>query len=340
MKKKLISMLLSAAMLSALAGCSGDSSDPAGSGASAQTGDGYKIAIVQPMSHTSLDQIRDTIVAALEESGKSVDITTENANNDSTALGTILSNCKAEGVDLVIPIATSTAQSAKTAFDGDGTPIVFAAVSDPAAAGLTGDDCQYITGVSNNIPADEIVKLIFNFQPDCEKIGFLYTSSEPNSVSTITAAKAYCDQENIPYEEASIANLSELQTAAETLISKGVDALYTGNDNAIASAVATYTDVAYAAGIPVYCGADSMVADGGFATIGVNYVQLGEQVAQMVLKIMEGTAPAELPYETLSDYAKYVNLQAAQRFGAQFPETAYQGYEVLVEADGTSHFGG
>ena len=342
MKKKLISMLLSAAMLSALAGCSGSgsSSDPAGSGASAQKGDGYQIAIVQPMSHTSLDQIRDTIVAALEGSGKSVEITTENANNDSTALSTILSNCKAEGVDLVIPIATSTAQSAKTVFDGDGTPIVFAAVSDPASAGLTGDDCQYITGVSNNIPAAEIVKLIFNFQPDCEKIGFLYTSSEPNSVSTITAAKAYCDQEGIAYEEASIANLSELQTAAETLISKGVDALYTGNDNAIASAMATYTDVAYAKGIPVYCGADSMVADGGFATIGVNYVQLGEQVAQMVLKIMEGTAPAELPYETLSDYAKYVNLQAAQRFGADFPETAYQGYEVLVEADGTSHFGG
>ena len=339
--KKLISLILSAAMLSALAGCSGSgsSSDPAGSGASAQKGDGYQIAIVQPMSHTSLDQIRDTIVAALEGSGKSVEITTENANNDSTALSTILSNCKAEGVDLVIPIATSTAQSAKTVFDGDGTPIVFAAVSDPAAAGLTGDDCQYITGVSNNIPAAEIVKLIFNFQPDCEKIGFLYTSSEPNSVSTITAAKAYCDQEGIAYEEASIANLSELQTAAETLISKGVDALYTGNDNAIASAMATYTDVAYAKGIPVYCGADSMVADGGFATIGVNYVQLGEQVAQMVLKIMEGTAPAELPYETLSDYAKYVNLQAAQRFGADFPETAYEGYEVLVEADGTSHFG-
>ena len=49
--------------------------------------------------------------------------------------------------------------------------------------------------------------------------------------------------------------------------------------------------------------------------------------------------PADLPYETLSDYAKYVNLQAAQRFGAQFPESAYEGYEVLVEADGTSHFG-
>lgn len=333
--KKLISVILSTVILAgALSGC-GNS----GSGSTGGSGeDVYQIAIVQPMSHTSLDQIRDTIVAQLEASGKSIAITTENANNDSAALSTILSNCKARGVDLVIPIATSTAQSAKTVFDGDGTPIVFAAVSDPAAAGLTGSDCQDITGVSNNIPAAEIVRLIYNFQPDCQKIGFLYTSSEPNSVSTINAAKAYCDQEGVAYEETSIANLSELQTAAETLLSRGVDALYTGNDNAIASAMATYTDVAYAAGVPIYCGADSMVADGGFATIGVNYVQLGQQVAGLVLEIMDGAAPADLPYQTLSDYAKYVNLQAAARFGAGFADSAYEGFDVLVEADGTSHF--
>lgn len=331
--KKLIAVILSTILLaSSLVGCTSSGANKS------ESKDAYKIAIVQPMSHTSLDQIRDTIVESLNNSGRNVSITTENANGDSTALSTILSNCKAEGVDLVIPIATSTAQSAKAVFDGDGTPIVFAAVSDPTAAGLTGDDCRYITGVSNNIPAAEIVKLIFHFQPECQKIGFLYTSSEANSVSTITSAKAYCDQEGIAYEETSIANLSELQTAVETLISRGVDALYTGNDNAIASAMATYTDVAYAAGIPVYCGADSMVADGGFATIGVNYVQLGQQVADMVLKVMDGTAPAELPYETLSDYAKFVNLQAADRFGASFPESVYEGYDVLVEADGTSHF--
>lgn len=347
--KKLLSVMLSALMLTAaLAGC-GSSSAPAGSGSGSDAGSGsgtstcggevYKVAIVQPMSHTSLDQIRDTIVSKLNASGKQVEITTENANGDTSALTTILSNCKAQGVDLVIPIATSTAQSAKTVFEDSGLPIVFAAVSDPVAAGLTGEGCQNITGVSNNIPAAEIVKLIFNFQPDCQKIGFLYTSSETNSVSTINAAKAYCDQEGIAYEEASIANLSELQTAVETLLSRGVDALYTGNDNSIASAMATYTDAAYAKGVPVYCGADSMVADGGFATIGVNYVQLGDQVADLALKVLDGTSPADLPYETLSDYARYVNLQAAARLGDPFPTDAYQGYDVLVESDGTSHFG-
>ena len=297
-----------------------------------------RIAILQPMSHTSLDQILDTIVSSLEASGADVEIVTGNANGDSTALVTLLSNIQAEGVDILIPIATSTTQAARTVFEGTDTPFVFAAVSDPVAAGLTGEGCENITGVSNNIPAAEIVKLIFGFQPECKKIGFLYTSSETNSVSTVNAAKAYCDEQGIAYEEASISNLSELQTACETLISKGVDALYTGNDNSIASAMAIYTDTAYAAGIPVYCGADSMVADGGFATIGVNYVQLGEQVADLTLRLLNGESIADNPYETLSDYARFVNMQAAERFGADYPESAYESFEVLVEADGTSHF--
>lgn len=301
--------------------------------------DTVRVAVVQPLTHTSLNQIRDTIVSKLEASDIDFEIVTRNAEGDSAALSTILENVKNDGVDILVPIATSTAQSAKMVFDGTDVSVVFAAVSDPVAAGLTGDDCGFITGVSNNIPAAEIVNLISDFQPDYKLIGFLYTSSETNSVSTINAAKAYCDANGIAYEEVSIANLSELQTAVETLISKGVDALYTGNDNSIASAMSTYIDTAYEYGIPVYCGADSMVADGGFATIGVDYVQLGGQVADIVERIANGEQPEDIPYETLADYARFVNLQAADRVGMEISDGILANYNVLVEADGTSHFG-
>ncbi len=298
-----------------------------------------RVAVVQPLTHTSLNQIRDTIVSELEASGIEFEIVTRNAEGDGSALATILENIRTDGVDILVPIATNTAQSAKTVFEDAGVPVVFAAVSDPVAAGLTGDDSGFITGVSNNIPAAEIVRLIADFIPDYKKIGFLYTSSETNSVSTINAAKAYCDENGIAYEEQSIANLAELQTAAESLISKGVDVLYTGNDNSIASAMSTYTDVAYEHGIPVFCGADSMVADGGFATIGVDYVQLGRQVAALVVRLCGGEQPEDIPYETLTDYARFVNLQAADRIGMTISDDILALYNVLVEADGTNHFG-
>ena len=338
LKKIFLFTMITVLSTLSLSACGGDSEDNSGND-SQPAGGKLRIAIVQPMSHTSLDQIRDTIVSELQASGLDLEIETLNANGDTSALATILQNVKSKGVDIVVPIATPTAQSAKSVFDGDGTPIVFAAVSNPVAAGLTGEDCKDITGVSNNIPSDEIVKLISNFQPDYKKIGFLYTSSETNSVSTIEAAKAYCDEKGIAYEESSIAALSDLQAAVNSLLSKGVDALYTGNDNSIASAMPTYTDAAYSQNIPVYCGADSMVADGGFATIGVDYVQLGKQVAEMVEKVAGGTAPADIPYETLSEYAKFVNLQAADRIGMNLTDDMLEGYSVLVEKDGISHFG-
>lgn len=298
-----------------------------------------RVAIVQPMSHTSLNQIRDTIVAELKASGRAFEIVFQDAHGDTSSLATIFQNIRSKGVDIVVPIATPSAQSAKNVFGGARTPIVFAAVSDPVAAGLTGDDCKNITGVSNSIPSAKIVQLISDFQPKYKKIGFLFTSSETNSVSTIKAAKAYCDKNGIAYAEASIASASDLVAAVNSLAAKGVDALYTGNDNTIASAMPAYTDAAYAKGVPIYCGADSMVADGGLATIGIDYVQLGKQVAAMVLRVADGTAPSALPYETLSDYAKFVNLMAADKLKLALSPEILKRYTTLVEKDGTSHFG-
>ncbi len=298
-----------------------------------------RVAIVQPLTHKTLDQIRETIVAELRASGLEFDIVTLDAHGDTSALATIFQNEKNRKVDILVPIATPAAQSAKAVFDGAKTPIIFAAVSNPVAAGLTGSDAKYITGVSNNIPADRIVKLISDFQPAYKKIGFLYTSSETNSVSTIKVAKDYCSKNGVAYEDVAIASLTDLPAAVNTLLGKGVDALYTGNDNTIASAMPTYTDIAYAKGVPIYCGADSMVADGGLATIGVDYVQLGKQVAAMVIKVAGGAAPSSLPYETLSDYAKFVNLQAADKLKLTLSPAVLGSYKVLVEKNGASHFG-
>jgi len=218
---KITSLILVTAMATLFfAGCAGKSTTET-TAPSAKAPEKIRIAIVQPLSHTSLDQIRETIVTELEASDVDFEIVTLNANGDTSSLSTILSNQKSKGVDIVVPIATSTAQSAKVVFDGDKTPIIFAAVSDPVAAGLTGDDSKNITGVSNSIPAAEIVKLISNFQPGFKKIGFLYTSSEANSVSTINNAKAYCDANGVAYEESSIAALSDLQSAVNSLLFKG-----------------------------------------------------------------------------------------------------------------------
>lgn len=327
MKKfiRIMSIVLTLAFIcAALASCGGEKK--------------IKVAIVQIVDHSSLNQIRDTIIADLKaEYGDKIEIITKNANNDPSNLTSIYANLS--DVDVVVPITTPDAQSAKAAYANTGIPLVFGAVTDPVSAGLVGSDAKNITGVSDYFPPEQVINMINTLQPTAKKIGLLYTSSEQNSVAAMNELKALMNEKGIKYEEASIVNLSELETAVQTLISKGVDALYTNTDNTIASAMPLYTGVAHAAGVPVYCGADSMVADGGFASSGVDYVQVGHQVAKIVEEILGGKSPSEIPYQTLEKFATCVNLKAAKDAGITLDQTILADVTVLVEENGTSHFG-
>ena len=72
--------------------------------------------------------------------------------------------------------------------------------------------------------------------------------------------------------------------------------------------------------IPVYPGADSMVIDGGFATVGVDYILLGRQTAAMAVKVLEGTPVSDVPVETLTEVSTIINKTTAEALGIEVPE--------------------
>lgn len=333
--KKVVKRLVVASMMATLSvatlvGCSSTNTDK-----SATAGEGgtkkYKIGIVQPMDHPSLNQIRETIIAELDELGLSdqIEIECENANGDSTLLTTIMQNLIGDGVDLLVPIATSTAQVA--AATTEEIPIVFSAVSNPIEAGLVtsfDETTGNITGVSNSIPIEDIFELAKELTPDVHTFGFVYNSSEVNSATGIEKAKAYCDANGITYKEVSITGTSDLQQAVSSLVGE-VDAFFTPNDNTVAAAMSTYLEIATEAGIPIYVGADSMVNDGGFATVGIDYTVLGKQTAQMIQRIYEGATIADTPVEAISEYAKMINMNTADALEITIPEAIQEEFVLI-----------
>lgn len=58
-----------------------------------------------------------------------------------------------------------------------------------------------------------------------------------------------------------------------------------------------------------------MVNDGGLATVGVNYTQLGKQTAQMAAEVLSGKPVSEVPVQVLSEYATVVNPDTAAAIG-------------------------
>ena len=282
--------------------------------------DQLTIGIVQIVEHTSLDMIRESLVEELEAKGivdgQNVKIDYQNAQGDQSNLNSICKKFVGDGVDVIVAIATPSAQAAAAATSE--IPIIFSAVTDPVVAKLVTNletPEGNVTGTSDAIPVDEVFNLCQELTPEVKSFGFLYTASEVNSQSVVEEAKTLAADYGYDYEEVIITNTSELKQAAYSLAGK-VDAIYTPIDNSIASAMTVLSEVGKETKVPVYVGADSMVMDGAYATVGINYEDLGRQTGDMVAEVLNGKAISDLPVATLSKFQKVINKTTAKAIGA------------------------
>ena len=335
MKKKAVSILLTMAMTAAaLSGCgsTGESADSTQSTENAEEtsagdtaadeseGSAYKVAVVKQMDHASLDEIANAVCEELDQLAQDNGVTIEyevySGQGDQSVLNQIGTQVIADGVDVVIPVATLAAQVMAVCAEDTQTPVVYAAISDPEAAEMTGID--YVTGTSDALNTEFILDMMLAQNPDVQKVGLLYSLSEANSEKPIAEAKAYLDEKGIAYEEMTGNTNDEVIAAASALIADGVDAVFTPTDNVIMAAeLAIYEDLAEA-GIPHYTGADSFVRNGAFATCGVNYTELGRETADLAYEAVTVGMEGMEDYYLMDGGIITVNTETAETLGIDY----------------------
>ena len=282
----------------------------------------YKVAIVQQLDHASLDEIRVAIEAELDakaaEKGIAIEYKDFNGQNDATTLNQIGTQVVSDGYDAVIPIATLAAQCMTTACESTKTPVIYAAISDPAAADLT--DIDYVTGTSDALNTQSIMDMMFAVQPDIQTVGLLYSNSEANSATPIAEAKAYLDAKGISYVEKTGNTNDEIMTAASSLVGQ-VDAVFTPTDNTVMKSELTIYETFAEAGIPHYTGADSFALNGAFLGYGVDYANLGVETANMIASILlDGADPAATAVKTFDNGTATINTEICEQLGIDFDE--------------------
>lgn len=341
--KKFLTMTLACAMTLSLAAC-GSKTDTAANGNDSQQAAGqpeetktYKVAIIKQLDHASLDEIANAVAAELDkisaDNGVTITYDITSGQNDQSTLKQLSDQAIADGVDAIIPIATTAAQIAALSAEETKTPVIYAAVSDPEAASLTGID--YVTGTSDALNTEFIMDMMFTQDPAISKVGLLYSLSEPNSTKPIADAKAYLDAKGIEYVEQTANTNDEVVAAASALIAAGVDTVFTPTDNVIMAAeLAIYEDFAKN-GITHYTGADSFVRNGAYATCGVNYTDLGAKTADLALKAMaEGMSGME-DYYLMDGGIITVNTDTAAMIGKQAEYSCFDSMGTVVEVTTT-----
>ncbi len=338
MMHKLLTLALAGVMTLSLAAC-GSKTDNGGSDAQQESENGktYKVAVIKQLDHASLDEIANAITAELDRlaagNGVTIEYEVTSGQNDPTILKQLSDQAIADNVDAIVPIATSAAQIAALSAEDSKTPVVYAAISDPAAANLTGID--YVTGTSDALNTEFIMDMMFAQNPNVAKVGLLYSLSEPNSAQPITDAKAYLDAKGIAYVEQTANTNDEVVAAASALIADGVDAVFTPTDNVIMAAELAIAEDFAKNGIPHYTGADSFVRNGAYATCGVNYTDLGTKTADLAYSaITEGMGSME-DYYLMDGGIITVNTDTAAMIGKQAEYSCFDSMGTVVEVTTT-----
>ena len=277
-----------------------------------------RIGIVQIVEHPALDSAREGFLAGLAASGfGEADVTVDfrSAQGDFSTAAAISQQFVSNRMDLILAIATPTAQAA--AYATDSIPVMFTAVTDPIAAGLV-DSIEVpganVTGTSDMTPVAGQLELLLQLAPNAKRVGVLYNPGEVNSVVQVDLAQVVADALGLTLVKGGVNSSAEVYQAAQALVGR-VDALYVPTDNTVASAIQSVIMVAEDAKLPLVVGEDTMVLQGALATVGINYYNLGYQTGIMAAQVLNGADPATMPVGYQKDLALVINLQAAEKMG-------------------------
>lgn len=325
MKKKTIAMVLAAlAAMTCLTACSGGQT--ASSGTDGGEDGTYTIGVVQYATHPSLDNCYEGFLKGLADEGfvegENLTIDFQNAQGDTANCDLMAKTMVTSRVDLLAGIATPAVMSEYSAAKSSDIPIVFTAVSDPVSAGLVqsieqpGSNC---TGTSDVLPLEKQVKMIRAFLPDATKIGVIYTTSEPNSVSHLEKLQGIAADNGFEVIAVGVTNSSEVASAAASVVAQGADCINNFTDNNVVDNLSAVIKAANDGGIPVFGSEIEQVKNGCLASESIDYVALGEQTGRMAARILSGEDASTMPVEEVEDATPVYNSEVLEALGLTLP---------------------
>ncbi|PZO17346.1 MAG: ABC transporter permease [Leptolyngbya foveolarum] len=294
------------------------------------------VAVSQFVEHPSLDAVQKGIKEGLEEAGykdgESLRWELLSAQANPATAAQIAQKYAAARPDVIVAIATPSAQSAVS--KAGNIPVIFSAVTDPLAAKLVESVEKpggSVSGVSDLSPVKQHLALIKEILPEAETLGVIYSAGEDNSVSLVNLVKENASEAGFnEVREATVASSSEVATAARSLVGS-VDAIYVPTDNTVVSALESVVQVGKENSLPVFSGDTDSVERGVIASIGFNYYDIGIQTGEMVVKILKGARPGDLPVEFANVLRLYINPSAAESMGVTLPESVIERADETVQ---------
>lgn len=309
--------------------------------AMAQDDDGETVVgIFQFVSHPALNASAqgayDMLNAAGYVDGENTRYIMANGDGDIPTLSTIAEDFLDEGVDVIIAVSTPALQAAYSATsDLEGPPVIFNSVTSPYVAGVAQASCvhpSWVVGSQALAPFEDIMPLILEVLPEATTLGHIYNTAEANSVANLEIIEGIAEDLGLTLEIQTVANSSEVPTAAEALVSRGIDAFFIATDSTVVSGFEGLVAVANENGVPLIASDTASVPRGALLARGLDYYQDGLDAGSIAAAYLNGEidiATTMIARQRQSSLA--INLDAAEIQGATVPDSLLEQASVIIK---------
>lgn len=293
------------------------------------------VAVTSIVEHPALDSVKDGVKEALKKAGyteeKGLNWQFQTAQGNTAIAAQIARKYVGDKPDVIVAIATPSAQAVVAATKT--IPVVYSAVTDPVAAQLVPSleaSGTNVTGVSDALSLEKQIELIKKVVPDAKRVGMVYNPGEANSVVVVKRMRELLPKSDMTLVEATAARTVDVGAAARSLVGK-VDVIYTNTDNNVVSAYEALVKVGNDAKIPLVASDTDSVKRGAIAALGINYHDVGLQTGRMVVRILKGEKPGDIPSETSDKLELFVNPGAAKKQGVTLADAVVKSATQVVE---------
>jgi ABC-type uncharacterized transport system substrate-binding protein len=306
----------------------------------------WRVAVLQHVSHSVLDDAVNGLVDALAEKGwvdgQTIALRKFNAEGDLAVAGAIAKELTDGKFALILTASTPSLQAVATANRTGKVNHVFVAVTDPYGAGVGIDRTNHLdhppclAGCGTMPPVEECFQLARQLRPELKSVGVVWNPAEANSEAQVKLARAACQKLGIALLEANSENSAGVYEAASTLVGRGVEALWIDGDTTVMTASESVMQAAKKGKIPVFSVIPSSIERGALFDLGANYYTVGKWGGQLAAEILAGRQPATFPVENVVSNRLFLNPLALRglKESWQLPPAIRQRAELIIDETG------
>jgi putative ABC transport system substrate-binding protein len=266
--------------------------------------------------------------------GHNLTLMIEDAAGDVASLAERAAKIVQAKPDVVFTIAAAPTMAAKQATTS--LPIIFAFVADPLRMGLVASYASSqnnLTGISSYaVPiSGKRLEILQEIAPGIKRV-LVLTSPEEN-VTTLSfqfLAEA-APKLGIELLRRDVTSREDIEQTLGAMPQRTVDAIFFVPSTLISTHIDLLVHKAKEDRIPLAVSNTAMVEEGALVSYGTDFRLLGLQAAKLVVKVLQGAKPSDLPIQMPEKMVLAINLKTAKAIGFDIPRDLLERTDRFVE---------